>query len=69
MSGIQVPPRSLRVDADAQDADGRAQPRRLFTEPSTASSDALTQQGEALFRFVYGDSAESIESPPRPRGA
>ena len=39
MSGIQVPPRSLRVDADAQDADGRAQPRRLFTEPSTASSD------------------------------
>ena len=39
MSGIQVPPRSLRVDADAQDADSRAQPRRLFTEPSIASSD------------------------------
>ena len=55
MSGIQVPPRSLRVDADAQDADGRAQPRRLFTEPSTASSDEPEPPG----------TPEATRVPPR----
>ena len=47
MSGIQVPPRSSRVDADGQDADGRAQPRRLFTEPSSSNEPEPPRTPEA----------------------
>ena len=66
MSGIQVPPRS--VDADGQDADSRAQPRRLFTEPSSSNKPEPPRTPEAtrvpLRAPIGADGRESLFTGP-----
>ena len=66
MSGIQVPPRS--VDADGQDADSQAQPRRLFTEPSSSNKPEPPRTPEAtrvpLRAPIGADGRESLFTGP-----